>query len=211
MSAELTAPSLLREVPITTSSAFSASLPPIPGHDAAANGETAEDEGEDDDDKSASNTHRYVWRSDLLAMKPFWNDWYTGVNRKFFSVRAPKILFIADVERMDTDMNRGNMQGLFQLAVVPGTGHHMHEDNPEGVAKYVFGFLDRYKLSASWMERMGTTTRQQHSVYGSSRPRSLFPSSPADTASFIASIGAPKYVQPKPSTVVTPFQREKRQ
>lgn len=46
-------------------------------------------------------------------------------------------------DRLDRDLTIGQMQGKFQLEVVPGTGHFVHEDDPARVAGVVVEFWKR--------------------------------------------------------------------
>ena len=79
---------------------------------------------------------RYVWRTDALlrATAPFWRAWYEGLSRKFLAVRAAKLLILAGNDRLDTELTVAQMQGKFQLALLPKTGHAVHEDSPEETA-----------------------------------------------------------------------------
>ncbi len=47
---------------------------------------------------------RYVWRTDLLATKPFWEGWFKGLTQTFLDVRVPKQLLLAGSDRMDKEL-----------------------------------------------------------------------------------------------------------
>jgi protein phosphatase methylesterase 1 len=51
------------------------------------------------------------WRTDLAATQPFWEDWFTGLSRKFLSGKAGKLLLLAGTDRLDTELTIGQMQG----------------------------------------------------------------------------------------------------
>ena len=46
----------------------------------------------------------------------------------FLSVRGPKLLLLAGTDRLDKDLLVGQMQGKFQLVVLPAVGHVVQED-----------------------------------------------------------------------------------
>lgn len=86
----------------------------------------------------------YVWRTDLSATKPFWEDWFVGLSAKFLSVPgAGKLLILAGTDRLDKELMIGQMQGKYQLQVFPEAGHFVHEDQPEKTAMIVADFFRR--------------------------------------------------------------------
>lgn len=89
----------------------------------------------------------YTWRIDLIKTQPFWQEWFSGLSKLFLSIPEPKLLLLADVDRMDKDLTIGQMQGKFQLHVFPRTGHAVHEDAPEKVAECLARFLVRHRFT----------------------------------------------------------------
>ena len=53
--------------------------------------------------------------------------WFKGLSSSFLSVRAARLLVLAGTDRLDKELMIGQMQGKFQLVVVPDTGHMIHE------------------------------------------------------------------------------------
>ncbi len=51
-----------------------------------------------------SGQTKYVWRTDLLATKTYWEGWFRGLTQCFLSVRLPKLLLLAGSDRMDKDL-----------------------------------------------------------------------------------------------------------
>jgi protein phosphatase methylesterase 1 len=45
--------------------------------------------------------------------KPFWEDWFIGLSRKFLEARGGKLLLLAGTDRLDKELMIGQMQGLF--------------------------------------------------------------------------------------------------
>ncbi|CAN8032604.1 unnamed protein product [Ixodes persulcatus] len=62
-------------------------------------------------------------------------------------VPCPKLLLLAGVDRLDKDLTIGQMQGKFQMQVLPQCGHAVHEDVPDKVAEAVATFLVRNKYA----------------------------------------------------------------
>ena len=89
----------------------------------------------------------YVWRVDLKETAPVWDEWYAGLSAAFVAAPVRKLLMLAGTDRLDTPLMVAQMQGAFQLKILPSVGHWLHEDDPPGVAKHLrafalfFGFL----------------------------------------------------------------------
>eukprot|EP00069_Balaena_mysticetus_P011293 bmy_01332T0 len=54
---------------------------------------------------------------------------------------------MAGVDRLDKDLTIGQMQGKFQMQVLPQCGHAVHEDAPDKVAEAVATFLIRHRFA----------------------------------------------------------------
>lgn len=90
---------------------------------------------------------RYVWRIDLTKTEKFWSTWFKGLSSMLLSVPAPKLLLLAGVDRLDRELMVGQMQGKFQMQVLPQCGHAVHEDSPENVADAISNFMLRNKFT----------------------------------------------------------------
>ena len=62
---------------------------------------------------------RWKWRTPLHLSQPYWEDWYQGLSDLFTSVKAPKVLVLAGTDRLDKSLTIGQMQGKFQLVLLP--------------------------------------------------------------------------------------------
>ena len=54
----------------------------------------------------------WVWRTNLSATKPFWENWFVGLSRKFLDARGGKLLLLAGTDRLDKELMIGQMQGM---------------------------------------------------------------------------------------------------
>ncbi|WVR00357.1 hypothetical protein IAU59_007500 [Kwoniella sp. CBS 9459] len=86
---------------------------------------------------------KQVWRTDLLATEPYWEEWYRGLSSRFLAAKCARLLVLAGQERLDKDLMVGQMQGKFQLEVMQDTGHYLHEDNPSSLASTLVQFWRR--------------------------------------------------------------------
>lgn len=101
------------------------------------------------ENENIQGVDRLIWRTDLSATKPFWENWFTGLSSKFLSVPgAGKLLILAGTDRLDKELMIGQMQGKYQLQVFPEAGHFVHEDQPEKTAMVVADFWKRNDRSA---------------------------------------------------------------
>lgn len=58
----------------------------------------------------------WVWRTNLSATKPFWEDWFIGLSRKFLEARGGKLLLLAGTDRLDKELMIGQMQGTLSFS-----------------------------------------------------------------------------------------------
>ncbi|XP_069496240.1 protein phosphatase methylesterase 1 [Ambystoma mexicanum] len=99
------------------------------------------------DDTEIKKEHQYTWRIDLSHTEKYWDGWFRGLSNLFLSVPVPKQLLLAGVDRLDKDLTIGQMQGKFQMQVLPQVGHAVHEDAPDKVAEAVATFLIRHRFT----------------------------------------------------------------
>ncbi|XP_014485761.1 PREDICTED: protein phosphatase methylesterase 1 [Dinoponera quadriceps] len=90
---------------------------------------------------------KYVWRIDLAKTEQHWFGWFKGLSTAFLNVSAPKMLLLAGVDRLDRELTVGQMQGKFQMQVLPACGHAVHEDVPDKVAEAIATFMVRHKFA----------------------------------------------------------------
>ena len=85
----------------------------------------------------------WVWVARLGESERFWDGWYRGLSDLFLAVPAPKLLLLAGTDRLDKALTIGQMQGKFQLQVIPEAGHFVQEDVPEKAAQLLVEFFKR--------------------------------------------------------------------
>ncbi|XP_078401333.1 protein phosphatase methylesterase 1 [Cetorhinus maximus] len=98
----------------------------------------------------------YTWRIELSKTEKYWEGWFKGLSNLFLSCPIPKLLLLAGVDRLDRDLTIGQMQGKFQMQVLPQCGHAVHEDAPDKVAEAVATFMVRNKFTESKGEIQST-------------------------------------------------------
>lgn len=86
---------------------------------------------------------KYIWCTDLSATAPWWEGWFKGMSQKFLKGRGAKMLVLAGTDRLDRELMIGQMQGKFQLTVLPEAGHFIQEDVPERTAELLVEFFRR--------------------------------------------------------------------
>ena len=53
--------------------------------------------------------------------------WFTGLSELFLSSRSARLLVLAGTDRLDKTLMIGQMQGKFQMEVLPDVGHMLQE------------------------------------------------------------------------------------
>ncbi|KKZ62194.1 protein phosphatase methylesterase 1 [[Emmonsia] crescens] len=96
----------------------------------------------------SDSSRPWKWRTDLAATKPFWENWFIGLSKKFLQARGGKLLLLAGTDRLDTELMIGQMQGKYQLQVFPEAGHFIQEDQPAKTAQILVDFYKRNDRSA---------------------------------------------------------------
>ena len=86
---------------------------------AATSAAVAADGGELEGGGAERGEQRWVWRTPLERTQPFWDGWYRGLSEAFLGVPAPKVLMLAGTDRLDKPLMVGQMQGRFQLSLLP--------------------------------------------------------------------------------------------
>ena len=71
----------------------------------------------EEDQEPTDPSRPWVWRTNLSATKPFWENWFIGLSRKFLDARGGKLLLLAGTDRLDKELMIGQMQGM-----IPGHG-----------------------------------------------------------------------------------------
>ncbi|XP_015594392.1 protein phosphatase methylesterase 1 isoform X2 [Cephus cinctus] len=94
-----------------------------------------------------SEKKNYAWRIDLAKTEQHWSGWFKGLSAAFLNIPSPKMLLLAGVDRLDRELTVGQMQGKFQMQVLPACGHAVHEDVPDKVAEAVATFMVRHKFA----------------------------------------------------------------
>ncbi|PAV16086.1 phosphatase methylesterase [Pyrrhoderma noxium] len=97
----------------------------------------------------------FRWRTPLRSTSSYWESWFKGLSSSFLSVRAARLLVLAGTDRLDKELMIGQMQGKFQLVVVPDTGHMIHEDNPERLAEILVEFWKRNERVIVGVKKVG--------------------------------------------------------
>jgi protein phosphatase methylesterase 1 len=92
---------------------------------------------------SPTGNGKLVWKTHLSATSPWWEEWFKGMSQKFLTGRGAKILILAGTDRLDRELMIGQMQGKFQLVVIPEAGHFVQEDVPEKTAHILAEFFKR--------------------------------------------------------------------
>lgn len=93
----------------------------------------------------------FRWRTPLRDTTAHWPGWFANMSACFLDARCPRLLLLAGdadsrhggAERLDAALTAAHMQGRFQLEILRGTGHALHEDRPGAVAGHIGGFLSR--------------------------------------------------------------------
>ncbi|CAG8629710.1 21876_t:CDS:10, partial [Dentiscutata erythropus] len=104
--------------------------------------------------ETCTNIKKYTWRTDLAATQPHWRGWFSGLSEKFLSSNAAKLLILAGTDRLDKPLTIAQMQGKYQLMLLPEAGHMVQEDIPERTASALVDFWKRNEklvLPINWV------------------------------------------------------------
>ncbi|KAL1725574.1 Alpha/beta hydrolase family-domain-containing protein [Schizophyllum commune] len=99
--------------------------------------------------------YKYVWRTPLRTTAAYWRGWFEGLSQAFLNAKAARLLVLAGTDRLDKPLMIGQMQGRFQLEVVPDVGHLLHEDNPTKLAEIHVNFWRRNERVIVGVKKVG--------------------------------------------------------
>ncbi|KAF9512543.1 hypothetical protein BS47DRAFT_1394141 [Hydnum rufescens UP504] len=94
-------------------------------------------------DEISAGIPQWKWRTPLKSTAPYWESWFAGLSKSFLATRTARLLVLAGTDRLDRELMIGQMQGKFQLIVVPDVGHMLHEDDPGRIAEILVEFWKR--------------------------------------------------------------------
>lgn len=146
---ELATNDILNYSPSTSSSSSSSSITCNPNQileEDSENGEHTHPESFKTPPKEPLKP-KYKWRIDLAKTESHWPGWFKGLSNLFLSCSVPKLLILAGIDTLDRDLTVGQMQGKFQMQVLPQCGHAVHEDVPDKVAEVLASFMVRFKFA----------------------------------------------------------------
>ena len=89
---------------------------------------------------------KWYWRTPLLKSEPSWQGWYEGLSEGFLAVKVPKALVLAGSDRLDKSLTIAQMQGKFQMVLVPNSGHAVQEDEADKMIETVSTFIKRFRV-----------------------------------------------------------------
>ncbi|GLB44809.1 putative demethylates proteins that have been reversibly carboxymethylated [Lyophyllum shimeji] len=97
----------------------------------------------------------YRWRTPLRSTAPYWLSWFKGLSSTFLKARTARILVLAGTDRLDNELMIGQMQGKFQMVVIPGVGHMLQEDDPTRLAEIMVEFWRRNERVVVGVKKVG--------------------------------------------------------
>ncbi|KAG5643286.1 hypothetical protein DXG03_001253 [Asterophora parasitica] len=97
----------------------------------------------------------YTWRTPLRSTAPYWLSWFKGLSSTFLQARTARLLVLAGTDRLDNELMIGQMQGKFQVAVIPGVGHMLQEDDPTRFAEIMVEFWRRNERVVVGIKKVG--------------------------------------------------------
>ncbi|KAG9056014.1 Protein with carboxyl methyl esterase activity [Serendipita sp. 407] len=103
----------------------------------------------------SNSAHEWVWRTPLRSTAPYWTSWFKSLSSKFLACRTARLLVLAGTDRLDKELMIGQMQGKFQMEVVPDVGHMLHEDNPRKIAQVLVEFWKRNERVVIGVKKVG--------------------------------------------------------
>jgi protein phosphatase methylesterase 1 len=86
---------------------------------------------------------QWKWRTNILPSQSYWTDWFKGFADIFVKAPTYKVLILPDIDRLDKPFLIGHMSGKFQLEIIHGTHHCMHEDAPQDIARLIRNLIER--------------------------------------------------------------------
>jgi protein phosphatase methylesterase 1 len=93
---------------------------------------------------------RLTWKVDFLACEHEWKGWFLGFADTFLKTSNYRVLVLPDINRLDTPFTIAHMTGKFQLEIVLGANHCVHEDNPTHMAAMLAKLVSRLGASRQW-------------------------------------------------------------
>ncbi|TFK73223.1 protein phosphatase methylesterase [Pluteus cervinus] len=103
----------------------------------------------------SKSVHAFTWRTPLRSTAPYWTSWFAGLSSKFLAARTARLLVLAGTDRLDKELMIGQMQGKFQMIVIPNVGHMVQEDDPTKLAEIMIEFWKRNERVIVGVKKVG--------------------------------------------------------
>ena len=94
----------------------------------------------------------------MIATKVFWTEWFQGLSAEFLQVKVPKVLLLANSERLDQQLTNALHEGRFTMEVVKDVGHTIHEDNPLRVTQLMRAAIEQFHIQINYAEKLVVTS-----------------------------------------------------
>lgn len=105
--------------------------------------------------EDGESDHPWVWRTPLRSTAPYWTSWFKSLSSRFLACRSARLLVLAGTDRLDKELMIGQMQGKFQMEVIPDVGHMLHEDDPSRTAEILVDFWRRNERVVIGVKKVG--------------------------------------------------------
>ena len=105
-----------------------------------------------EESEPSDSSKPWTWRTNLAATKPYWENWFIGLSKKFLEARGGKLLLLAGTDRLDKELIIGQMQGmlfissLFSSLPVRGLGGGLPYSNRETNTHLLTPIIGKYQL-----------------------------------------------------------------
>ncbi|KAH9261701.1 hypothetical protein BASA81_000357 [Batrachochytrium salamandrivorans] len=111
--------------------------------------------------KTDSSGLGLVWKTNPLTSVEYWLGWFVGLSDMFLKCPVRwKALVVSQVDKLDAELTVGQMQGKFQLVVMPGTGHFVHEIAPGQTCARVAQFIVQHVAPARQQQPRGLSASE---------------------------------------------------
>lgn len=94
-------------------------------------------------ENSSQECMRVHWKTDLASTSRFWQNWFGDFSDNFLRLLLPKLIILSDIQLLDNQLTKAQIQGKLQITLIAKGRHLLHEEQPAQVALAIIEFVNR--------------------------------------------------------------------
>lgn len=106
---------------------------------------------------------KFVWRTDILAHKPYWHSWFENLTKIFLNLKVKSCLILS-TDSLDKALLEAFEQNKFSHKQIADAGHFIHEDKPNEMQEEIYKFVESTRIPVEYNQKIYITNAQGQKI-----------------------------------------------